>query len=1334
MSIDLQSDCQIVTNQPIKTVDIIEPNCNHIKQSHQTLMNTINQDINTIQTKSTYLNRLIQSNKDLDEWIQELIQLLGINHDNDGRIEQIQLKLDIGKAYIHSIHEWIEQFKQINYNHNSMIIDLLNQQIKLVENKNQNFNEFLIQINYNIEYLINCLNELNNELINKQSVLVIIINENLIHDKLIQMNNLLKEINQYQQNIEQIITNLKCIKIKLKELNDYLKKIKQWTNEIIEQFYRIRDGKSPIRVSPYPSRNESIKSGYWKTTYPIDTPLLSNTIISSTTIKPITLRQSNEFRSITPSITNQLLQQLRNKMDTINVFIEEITKSATLTANEMNTLLDELDQNMSKLQIDYTMITNEIDQIHHHIEQIIMNVIDYKQDIEILINQLNQYDDVLCNSKNWLHNNLIQIKRISQQSISGITDLSMNQSIKDKDEQVVDIFCPLDEIIQNYQVFQSELMSHKSELTQLNSLCESIQERSNDPGVKNALDQLLMQYHSLIKSCEDVLSKLQQVFMENREFQVLCNSVRNFLDNIITELKGINKSDQNSNLSEADLNKITNIREKLRSSQSKLLELSDRADRICRASSTAALTMNQMFIMHTSQLVDNTDSVNTPMYVVHNQQLTTNQHGIDNLQTETVGSKAKRQLNEFRKEFSEISQQITEYQEKVNHLVNEQKTLSELYNDLRIWIDKTETKLTIIESGRMVNQTDVNEQNIKPLMRGSNKFNENDWNVYIQQVKALNKELNEYSQKFEQFCDIMPNTTTKTNGQTSKFNQLIGRFTEMKGKIKQCTNWISAIQQNYATFRESAQTTERWMSSINFRLMSAGNNSINNNNNQITNLTTYQDSTVQIDQLIREIDKEGRNLLENTHHLVHLLIHAITKDQISKTNRICENVNCPYREIPIDHSVVDNWKYLVNNSNEEKLLDKIALDALERNKEIETTYINIHSNALSIKSRLDDQSNRFKSYIDSLNSTATFILNDLQSWWKRLSVISQSSAAMAAISGASTANQYISSSDPVISHQYNVTGFTSYPNKSFINYQIDRLKQLTDEKLPAKAISLEDVGHQLAMTLAMQSKLITMKRELSTLAYKCGMSSMDIDYSVQENDKNSDNKGSSSDQTLVKLLAKHVQNAIDIENKKLEYHIEQLRELRIKWENYVKERDIFNRWLSERQTACHHLLELRSRSTQPEDEESRALEDFLHSLKDKEHQLSELLNMHQELIQYNSHTTDPLLDRLNTEYKNLLNQTSSRINRVEKEKHEKKIIDESHSEYRGKVPILPEKAEALVRSSNKTLNHTKLLNELAKSVSQLKNEVITSEVDAQRSTLILKRHIKMLAANQHYHD
>ncbi|CAH8597719.1 unnamed protein product [Schistosoma turkestanicum] len=1423
MHTDIQSDRQIGSN---RSIDIIDQNCHNVKESYQHLINLINQDANTLQIKSTYLTRLIQSNKDLDIWIKEFLQLINqmkqepsdhqnrkfyLCKQNDGRTDQIQLKLDIGKTYIQPIHEWVEQLKQNQEIVNKPMNDLLNQQIKrsnqiyqyamkltelmkheqnqhkeLMKNVELEFHSIeqwfkqwqekyalmklkitklltkqtglddFNKIDMDIDQCIDSLTELHKELTTKQTLLSMTYENDLnataeFNHQSAQLKLLFQEFKENTCCIEQNMICLKCVKVKFKELCIYLKKAKQWTGEISEQLPRIRDGKSPIRISPYPpSRNETNKPGYWKTTtYPTD--IMHATTITTPTGKTISLRQSinNEFRSPTPSsytVTTHLLQQSRFKMDALSNFIEEITKSASITAKDVNNLLDELEANLSELRIDCTMITTEIEQIQGQVEQILLRAIDEKQNLDILINQLNQLEDTLNQCKQWLMINLTQMKKFTQQIIVGMNDLTLmnnNQTVGEKiDQLLIDIYCPLDGIIQNYQVFQSELMSQKSELIQLNSLCESIQEKTNDSGVRNALNQLLVQYHSLIKSCEDVLSKLQLVFMENREFQVLCNNIRNFLNTLTTELKSINTNDQDSNLSGNHLNTIASIREKLRSSQPKLLELSDRADRICRASSTAALTINQMFVTHAS-LLDSTDSINSPVFLGYNQhhqhqQLSTNRFGIDNLQTETVGSRAKRQLNEFRKEFSEISQQITEYQEKLNHLVNEQKNLSELSNDLRSWMEKTEKKLNILEAGKLMNSNiEESEQNIKPLMHGSMKFNENNWNSYIQQVTALNKELNEYSQKNEQICETLSNTT-KPNGQTNKLNQLTGRFTEMKERIQQFVSWINTIQQNYTTFRESAQTTERWMSSINFRLMSAGHNhtnTTNNNNNNLTgNLTAYQDSTTQIDQLLKEIDKEGKNLLENTHHLVHLLIHIITKDQLtmSKTKRICESATCSYREIPMDHSIIDNWKYLVNSSNEEKLFDKIVLDSLERNKEIQINYMNIHSNAQSIKNRLDDQLNRFKAYIDTLNSTATFILNDLQSWWKRLSVISQSSAAVAAVTGLTTiTNPLISTSDPISS---NVTGYTSYPNKSFINYQIDRLKQLTIEKPPTKAVSLEDVGHQLAMTLAMQSQLITMKRELSTLAYKCGMSSMDIEYISQEADKSmmDDNKGNSSDQNLLKLLARHVQNAIEIENRKLECHIEQLRELRIKWENYVKERDTFGRWLSERQTACHHLLELRSKSTQPEDEESRALEfiqkfptiyqDFLHSLEEKQYQINELTKMHQELVQHNTQIIDPLLDRLSTEFKNLLNQTTSRIRRVEKAKNERKSVEESHSEYRGKIPILPEKAEALVHSSAKTLKHTKLLHELAKSVNQLKNEVITGEVDAQRNYLIDQRY------------
>nr|CAH8876498.1 unnamed protein product [Trichobilharzia regenti] len=1386
--------------------------CNTVKQTQQGVIQQINQDVNTIQAKLTYLTRLIQSNKDLDAWIKEFTELVhhlkedSVNRKqfplkDNSRTDEIQLKLDIGKTYTQPIHEWVEQLKQNEVNtsiqdllteqihRSNQIFQYARKQIEGIKHEQNKQNELLKsfeaefvtienwfkkwkeahasvkvkisnllcdknrldeinKIDFEIDNIINSLNELKKELVTKNTQSLLLNSENngntttnnnisnIEFNRSAQKMLLISEIDENQQSVEQNIVSLKRVKVKIRELSISLKKAKQWAGEVSEQMPRIRDGKSPIRISPYPlRRNETVKSGHWKTNYPTDSQYATSTFMPQS--KQLHLKQSGEFRSATPPAFCSLIQQTRGKAEAVSSFIEDVTKSASLTAKDVNQLLDELEPDISELRMDSGVITTEIDTIQSQVEQIITSAIDYRQELEELIDQLSHLEDSLNNCKSWLSVSYTQIKKMSQQAISGITDLSaVNQSAGDQDQLLIDIFSPLDGLIQSYQVFQSELMSRKSELTQLNSLCEIIQKKTGDSSAKNSLNQLLVQIHSLIKSCEDVLSKLQLVFMENREFQVLCGNVKHFLDSLNSDLKGISKGDQISGLPEADLSTLTSMREKLRSSQPKLLELSDRADRICRASSTAALTMNQMFILHTGYFdAIDTANVSSPVPMVNFNQTSGIQHGFDNYNnTETVGSKARRQLNEFRKEFSEISQKITENQEKLSHLVNEQKNLTELYNDLRGWTEKAEKRLTVLQSGKLLHPTEGNEERFQAFSNlGSIKLSDNQWNVYVQQVKALHKELNEYTPKYEHFCDTLPNTST-FNGQTSKFNQLTERFAKLKEQVQQCAEWVNVIQQNLSVFRDSAQATERWMSSINFRLMSAGNNNItgNNNANLTGNLSIYQDASTQIDQLIREIDIEGKNLLENTHQSVHLLIHTISKDQMTKmNNRICDSVaTCPYRQIPIDQGVIDNWKYLVNNSNsasgEQGLLERIALEVLERTKEIETSYVNIHTNAQSIKNRLDDRLNRFKSYIDALNSTATFILNDLQSWWRRLSLISQSSSAVAvttavsssaaAVMGIPTVNQFLSASATT-----DVKGYTAYTNKNFINYQIDRLKQLaTADKSPAKAVSLEDVGHQLAMTLAMQSQLITMKRELSALAYKCGMSSVEIDFISHESgrntNENSNHQSNSTDQTLVKLLAKHVQNAIDLENKKLECHAEQLREMRTKWEHYVKERDVFSRWLSERQTACHHLLELRSRSTQPEDEERRALEDFLHSLQDREYQLTELLKMHQELIQRNPQITDSLLDRLNTEFKNLLNQTSSRIRHVEKEQSEKKVAEESHSsEYRGRIPILPEKAESLVQQSAKTLRHTQLLNELARSVRQLKHEVIDGEMDAQRS-------------------
>ncbi|CAH8675576.1 unnamed protein product [Schistosoma bovis] len=83
INIHNQSDEQMIIHPIIYGIDIIEQNCNYIKQCNQHLINNINYDINIIQIKLTYFNQLIQSNKDLDLWIKEILQLINqIKQDN----------------------------------------------------------------------------------------------------------------------------------------------------------------------------------------------------------------------------------------------------------------------------------------------------------------------------------------------------------------------------------------------------------------------------------------------------------------------------------------------------------------------------------------------------------------------------------------------------------------------------------------------------------------------------------------------------------------------------------------------------------------------------------------------------------------------------------------------------------------------------------------------------------------------------------------------------------------------------------------------------------------------------------------------------------------------------------------------------------------------------------------------------------------------------------------------------------------------------------------------------------------------------------------------------
>ncbi|KAF5398488.1 hypothetical protein PHET_08160 [Paragonimus heterotremus] len=175
----------------------------------------------------------------------------------------------------------------------------------------------------------------------------------------------------------------------------------------------------------------------------------------------------------------------------------------------------------------------------------------------------------------------------------------------------------------------------------------------------------------------------------------------------------------------------------------------------------------------------------------------------------------------------------------------------------------------------------------------------------------------------------------------------------------------------------------------------------------------------------------------------------------------------------------------------------------------------------------------------------------------------------------------------------------------------------------------------------------------------------------------------------------------------MKLYSEKLNELKTSWERFTRDRDAFRTWLSDRQTASQHLLELRSRSTAPEDEEKRALEDFLSTLRDQEPLLRSVVRAHKDLTQHNGKVNDPVLDQTKAEFELLLTRSEARLRKIQLQRRSQE--PSNGNTQNANHPSVVNKVDALLQQSASTVKHTRVLNQLARSVRKINQELSMPE-------------------------
>ena len=183
------------------------------------------------------------------------------------------------------------------------------------------------------------------------------------------------------------------------------------------------------------------------TTQPAETPISGRSVspVRSTQITHSQIRlKQKDSRANTPVPINHT-QKYRSKIDLLNQFIDELTKSGSVLSRDLSSMLDSLENELNYLRIDSGLFSDEVDRVHCEIEQLLTNAVMYKEDFGERLNLVTQYEDGMSNWQNWLETSLGNLERSTERVVCGVNPTVINH-------EPMDVTCSAYTLIQPYQV------------------------------------------------------------------------------------------------------------------------------------------------------------------------------------------------------------------------------------------------------------------------------------------------------------------------------------------------------------------------------------------------------------------------------------------------------------------------------------------------------------------------------------------------------------------------------------------------------------------------------------------------------------------------------------------------------------------------------------------------------------------------------------------------------------------------------------------------------------------------------------------------------------------
>ncbi|VDP87396.1 unnamed protein product [Echinostoma caproni] len=315
--------------------------------------------------------------------------------------------------------------------------------------------------------------------------------------------------------------------------------------------------------------------------------------------------------------------------------------------------------------------------------------------------------------------------------------------------------------------------------------------------------------------------------------------------------------------------------------------------------------------------------------------------------------------------------------------------------------------------------------------------------------------------------------------------ELTERIAHMRTRIQRRTCWLRDVEDLIILFRQEAQDTERWMTSINFKLISPTGQQGGALDTTPRTLTGALPSSgmeavtkfTSHEVLLKEIGAEGKKHITRVHDLAHELVHSALNDNATGLDGsrcpqlgTCDVTGCDLREVPFNPQTIATLHYLVQPNA--RPLGLIALDSVQRAHELELNHANLHATAMAIQSRVEEQRSRWKAYVRLLHSIALALAMDLPQWWSK----QYGDQPRSGTAGAAAASAPVNSCPFQLRADLNRSDY-SLP---YLSGQLEHLALTATDQTPApKANSLAEVDQLLESNTAMETQLNAYRKELA---------------------------------------------------------------------------------------------------------------------------------------------------------------------------------------------------------------------------------------------------------------